>query len=163
MTTIALRGRILAADTQLAFADMRLFCRKIFPIGNKGCIAFAGNSDAEFLFRRWFMAGEKLENHDKAMSKCDAIYIDQWKDRWWYPDGGPEKIPIEHEFHAIGSGSKLAMAGMQLGLTAKEAVEFASEMDVNTNSLVDTYDIQTQKLTLCKWSKINGKYNVVHE
>src|ERR1700676_4283934 len=141
ITTIAWRGRILAADTQLTWTDhMKSLCRKLIPLSNKGCIAYAGNCDDEVAFHTWWLAGENLDTWDSQRMKkadFDAIYIDQWKDIWYYTDG-PEKHKIEHEFHAIGSGAHLAIAGMHMGMTAKESVTFASELDATTNNIIDT-------------------------
>ena len=154
MTTIAIRNRILAADTQLTLADdIRTFCRKLFPQPGGGCIALAGDCDDEWMFRQWWAAGEHLETWDSVRmkkAKFDAIWIDQWNDVWWYADG-PEKFPVDHPFHAIGSGAKLAMAAMHMGMGAKEAVLFAAELDVNTNFYVDTYNGKTRKTKLAEW------------
>lgn len=155
ITTIAWRGRILAADTQLTWSDgIKSFCRKLHTLpGKDGCIGIAGNYDDEVVFHQWWGLGEKIETWDSERmkkAKFSALYIDKWKDVWYYDDG-PEKMSIEHEFAAIGDGSAIAIAGMHMGMTAKEAVNLASELTVNTNNYIDTYDIQTGKLTLSKW------------
>lgn len=157
MTTIAWRGRILAADTQLTWSDgMKSFCRKLHTLpGKDGCIGIAGDYADEVAFYRWWMLGEKIDSWDyehMKKAKFQALAIDKWKDIWYYDDG-PEKMAIEHEFAAIGTGSPIAIAAMHMGMTAKEAVSLASELDVNTNNYIDTYDIQTGKLTLSKWPK----------
>lgn len=156
MTTIAWRGRTLAADTQLTLGDdINVRCRKLQLIKGHGCLAVSGNIDAEWFFKKWFLAGEKTSDFDwKRAKKFDAIHADQWKDIWWYDDS-PARLPVEHEFHAIGSGSKSAMAAMHLGATAREAVEFASETDPHTNDMIDTYDLQTGKLALCRWPPLS--------
>jgi hypothetical protein len=79
----------------------------------------------------------------------DAIYIDKFDQKWYFTDG-PERMPIEHRFHAIGSGGRIAMAAMHMGLSAVDAVLLAGDLDVNTNKIVERYDLQTGKLFLKK-------------
>jgi hypothetical protein len=153
VTTIAFKARTLAADTQWTVDDMRVYTRKLWPVGNKGCLGIAGESDVEKYFYDWFIAGEHWDQWDFGTlkkSKFEVMYIDQFKDVFWFQNG-PGRMKVDHNFHAIGSGSKLAMAAMHMGMSAKEAIEFASELDVYTNSLIDVYDTQTGRLTLCKW------------
>ncbi len=157
MTTIAWKGRTLAADTQLTWTDNSWsYCRKIVKLGGEqGAIAYAGQVDSEYHFHKWFLAGENLNEWDHFFLKkpsFSAIYIDKYKDVWTFNDG-PERMLIEHEFHAIGSGNSLASAALHLGMTAKDAILFASELDTTTNNLVDTYDIQTGKLTLASFPR----------
>jgi ATP-dependent protease HslVU (ClpYQ) peptidase subunit len=157
MTTIAFRGRILAADTQLTWDDnTKTLCRKLYPQPGKGCIAFAGDTADEWYFKQWWLAGENIATwdyeHGQKKPNFDALYIDQWKDVWYYTDG-PAKIAIEHEFFAIGSGAPIAMVAMHMGMSAKEAISFTSEISTTTNNLIDTYDVQTGTIKLSKWPK----------
>jgi hypothetical protein len=156
MTTIAWRGRVLAADTQLTMGDDSwTFTRKLVPIRGGGCLTVAGDAKTETLFKAWLSKGAKIEDFDKkVMKKFTAIYVDREKNIWWY-DNSPGRILISHQFHAVGTGEGRAMAAMHLGATAKEAILFASETDVNTNAYIDTYDLQTNKVTLCKWPTIS--------
>jgi hypothetical protein len=159
MTTIAWRGRTLAADTELTLGDdTRTFCRKLTPIKGGGCLAMSGNIEAEAPFKEWLSKGGDIakfaEIDKKLMKKFDAIVIDGKKNVWWYDDG-PTRFHIDHPFHAIGTGAQYAMAAMQLGASAKEAVLFAAESKTSTNAYVDTYDLQTHKVTLCKWPAIS--------
>ncbi len=156
MTTIAWKGRTLAADTQLTYEDnTKAFCRKIHDLGAGHIVAIAGSVDAEYYFKKWLQAGAKLENWEEKVKsylkkpKFEAIYIDKHNTKWYYTDG-PAPMLIEHKFAAIGSGRSLALAGMHIGLSAMDAVLLAGDIDINTNKTVDTYDIQTGKLTLRK-------------
>ncbi len=155
-TTIAWKGRTLAADTQLTYEDnTKTFCHKLHDLGASHVVAIAGSVDAEFYFKRWLIAGAKVEKwNDMVLAyekkpKFEAIYIDNLGQKWYYSDN-PAAMPIEHRFHAIGSGWRVAMAGMHIGLSAKDAVLLAGDLDINTNKIVDTYDLQTGKFTLRK-------------
>ena len=154
-TTICWKGRTLAADTQLTFSDdTHVFCHKIHLLGDNHVVAIAGDYDAEFHFKRWLMAGAKVDewvasNILVKKPKFEAIYIDKNGNKWYYSNG-PEALPIESRFFAIGSGGKIAMAGMHMGLNAVDAVLLAGDIDINTNKIVERYDIQTRRLFLKK-------------
>lgn len=156
MTTIAWKGRTLAADTQLTYEDnTKTFCHKLHDLGAGHIVAIAGDVDSEFHFKRWLQAGAKVDEWGNTVTqfikkpKFEAIYIDKYLRKWYYTDG-PEAMPIEHRFHACGSGWRIAMAGMHMGLSAKDSVLLAGDLDVNTNKIVETYDLQTGKFTLRK-------------
>jgi ATP-dependent protease HslVU (ClpYQ) peptidase subunit len=156
MTTIAWKGRTLAADTQLTYEDnTKAFCRKIHDLGAGHIVAIAGSVDAEYYFKKWLIAGAKIDSWGNMVieflkkPKFEAIYIDKNNQKWYYTDG-PAPMLIEHKFAAIGSGRSLALAGMHMGLSAMDAVLLAGDIDINTNKIVDTYDLQTGKLTLRK-------------
>jgi ATP-dependent protease HslVU (ClpYQ) peptidase subunit len=156
MTTIAWKGRTLAADTQLTYEDAtKAFCRKITFFGDFQVVAVAGDVESEFYFKRWLQAGGKIDSWGNSVieflkkPKFEALYVDKRKQVWYYTDG-PAPMLIEHKFAAIGSGRSLALAAMHMGLNAKDAVLLAGDIDINTNKIVDTYDLQTGKLTLRK-------------
>ena len=49
-----------------------------------------------------------------------------------------EHYPVEHN-RAIGSGNRFALAAMDFGKTAKEAVEYAACRDVYTGGKVESF------------------------
>ena len=152
MTTIAIKGRILAADTQLTDDNCKLLTNKIYHLPHNEVVAIAGNVDAEFWVLRWFEQGaDPLKWKDKVASEIKkisfaAIFIDRLNRRWIFDDG-PDKQPLDHPFYAIGTGAKIALAGMHMGLSAVESIQLASEIDVYTNNIIDRYDISTGTLT----------------
>jgi len=155
LTTIAYRAGILAADTQLTLSGcIRVPCSKITLIPTKGAVAVSGNVGHEWWFLDWLRGGAKTHNYpfDKA-KKFEAIWVDSWNDPWYFSGGGPDRLLIEHKFHAIGEGWQLAMAAMHTGMNAVDAVLFASTLNVNTNNIVDYYNVKTGKVTKGKASK----------
>jgi hypothetical protein len=50
--------------------------------------------------------------------------------------------PLCHPFYAVGSGWKFAMAGMHTGMSALDAVEFASNFDIYTNKKVRALNVK---------------------
>jgi len=155
LTTIAWKGRTLAADTQLTYSDdTKVFTHKIHLLGDNHVVAIAGNCDADFHFKRWLLAGAKVDDWSAYFClvkkpKFEAIYLDKRGNKWHYING-PEAIAIEHRCFAIGSGSKIAFAGMHMGLSAVDAVLLAGDIDINTNKVVERYDLQTGRLFLRK-------------
>lgn len=143
MTTIAYRDGVLAADTQLTLGDnVRSFCHKIYHLDEGRVLAAAGDAD---IIEQWklFLLG-KNKRPPKTMKGMEGIFIDK-EDAYFFQDS-PILMPIEKKFHAEGSGWQLAFAAMHMGLSAIKAVELAGEIDVNTNTLVDYYDVKTQEL-----------------
>jgi hypothetical protein len=59
---------------------------------------------------------------------------------------------IDDPLYTNGSGWAIARAGLICGLPAKKAVELAGQVDLNTNTLVDTYDIKKKRLTLSRFA-----------
>ncbi len=152
MTCIAIKGNILAADTQLSHdGGFKGLCRKLYPIKGNGCLAIAGDVDAEWWFIKWFIAGSKVDDYPKDAKKFSAIHITEFGEVRCYWGAGPTWLRIDHPFHAIGIGSDMALALMHVGFDAKTACEVVGEVQQDCNSLVDTYNIKTGKLTLSKW------------
>ncbi len=147
MTTIAWRGDILAADTRLVWDDMVFRCNKLHKVGSE-CLGIAGDSDAEWHFLRWYKAGQKHDEwklEDWKDREFEALVLDEYGDCYAY-FGDQCRIPIEHDFIAIGSGGKLAVGFMHTGMSAIQAVKMAGELDVNTNSVVDWFNCNTGKI-----------------
>jgi hypothetical protein len=148
MTTIAYKDGILAADTQLTMGYIRGLCRKIERWPGGEVVASAGNEEDHFVFKNWYHGDKK--KIPKIHKTFELFMIDI--------EGHPLKynnlcipIPIDDPVYAYGSGDALARGAMAYGLSAKEAVKFASEIDVNTNNIVDTYDSKKKRLTLAKF------------
>lgn len=146
MTTIALRLPILAADTQVTVDDVKIrSCDKI-EILNKDTVFAAAGYDSAIKQATLFFRRPNWEdllgtpNHPTIKKDLDAILI--YKGRAYaisndlYPD------LIVHPFYAIGSGWKFAMAAMQMGLDAAEAVKFASDFDIYTGLPVRVLNVK---------------------
>jgi hypothetical protein len=133
MTTIAYRAGIMAADT--AVFDRGCYCgqaTKIFRTidgrlgGVTGCM---GDSTA---FRDWFTAGADGEPPEFKDEESEGVIA--------YPDGrvewighGRKRYAFENaEFHALGSGFRIAMGALHAGMDAVRAIEIACDLDNNT-------------------------------
>ncbi len=142
MTTIAYKEGVLAADTQLTLDNTKMPCHKILRLPQGGVLACAGNMDHTTDFEQ-FMSGTRTKCKAK---KFEAIYVDAKKHIWWYLNNPEQAEPVEGSCYAIGSGWKIAMAGMLTGLSAIDAVKLAGQLDLNTNTEVDHYVVKTGRL-----------------
>ena len=138
MTTIAFKGDILAADTQLTVGDVKVISSdKILKLNAKTILAAAGDLSAIDAAKQFFQQENwesKLNEKPKVKGKLDAILI--YEGAAYTTDKTLILEPIEHPYWAVGSGWEFAMAGMHLGMGAIQAVKFASEFDINTNSKI---------------------------
>lgn len=151
MTTIAFKDGLLAADTQITEGTVKYFGHKIEILPDGRVFTGAGDVIDGYNFLEWLQAPTK--KIPKLNKGFEAIIID--------PEDGSYKkyqkdcIAVVHDdpIFSTGSGWILARAAMLLGLSAKDAVEFAGDVDIHTNKLVDTYDVKTKKLSLVKFPK----------
>jgi hypothetical protein len=151
MTTIALKGNILAADTKLILGDdVYIQCNKLHIIKGIGCFGIAGDTNDEWWFLRWIRHGMRVQDFpaDRKFKDFEALLLDTIGHGYFFPGNGPTYMPVKPApFFAIGTGSKLAFAGMATGLSAVDAVKLAGSLDNNTNQIVDYYNAKTQKIT----------------
>lgn len=132
MTTIAILGRTVAADTATTFGCgmSRLDSPKI--VAHHGCIAgAAGSATYCGAFLRWFEAGEKSDCEPEAKSEGDGPdtgvilrpdgSIDIYQPGGWYRARPP--------YYALGSGGSFAMGAMYMGASAYNAVRAGIEHD----------------------------------
>lgn len=144
MTTIAYRNGVMASDSQTSvhteeggsrYHKCVKMYRKFAGKPEEVIIGTAGESFSALVFVDWYGGGAPAPDNlilgeadfTAIVLKRDAHnqYVLTEFDKWCR---GEEII---EPFHAIGSGTKCALAAMHLGKTAKRAVEVAC--------LVDTY------------------------
>lgn len=148
MTTIAYKDGILAADTQLTYTDDTYgHCHKIIKLVNGMVVASSGDSLKDFWLMK-YLQGEKIPKNKMNFKGVHAIIIDDGKVFVTY--GTADLLPMEDKFYACGSGMRIARGAMYYGLGAKDAVKFASEVDIYTNNIVDVYDTKREKITYGK-------------
>lgn len=151
MTTIAYKDGILAADTQLTTGNIKGLCRKIeiYPAGE--VVAAAGLAVDGFAFQEWYHS-EKKKKRPKFGKGFELFMIKVDGSTVFYEDDCIE-MPMVDPIYSNGSGFAIAKAAMLMGLSSKEAVKLAGQVEINTNTLVDTYDTKTKRLTLARFPK----------
>ena len=140
MTTIAVRGKVMAADSQTMNDDMVYSrCEKIFrkrvTINRRKrdiLIGTAGEDFSGMLFVDWYPGAVALElNGPGAIPKALEEFKDDFLCLTLEPSGvylcdlHLRPIKLLGKFFAIGSGAKLALAAMEMGASAAKAVEIA--------------------------------------
>lgn len=151
MSVIAVRDNLIAADTGgVGNGNVRLPMRKLVQ-QDRLVIGWAGNFCDGKIFAQWYFAGanqDKLpsfHNRDAPRTAPDFSALVLKPDGWEY--WTEWMVPETHKdnfspFNAIGSGAQAAMAAMQLGKNAKEAVEVACAVTVNCELPVLSFKVE---------------------
>lgn len=145
MTTVAFDGKTLAADTLATDSwGLKFYAPKIFT-SNDGTwhVGFSGEMAQT---RKWLsvvkgMTLEQVLEHGHPDYKRDdndpgILLVDNGGGMWHHSQG----IFLDQEtyrFYAIGSGRDYAMAAMELGQTAPQAVAIAASFDNGTGTRID--------------------------
>lgn len=140
MTTIAFKAGILAADTQLTWGNEKHYTTKIKVLPTGIVIACAGNIPQERKAHEIFSDSNwrSLDLSEKAKNFAAMAFIDG---KLFLCTNNYIPIPINDRYFSIGSGSAYALAAMSLGCSAQDAIKLAADFDVNTNKIIETYEI----------------------
>jgi hypothetical protein len=136
MSVVAWDGRFLAADRCIISSGMRQFGSKMIATRIKDkpttVIAWTGNHSQGIALARWYLGGEEPKKWPAFQSSDDwtRLIVASEGDVWCY-EQLPEKIGVDDEFSAWGSGRDYAMGAMHMRASAKEAVEAACAFDIN--------------------------------
>lgn len=138
MTTIAYDGRCLAADRNTTCSG------SVFRSGPKiekvkgGYVACCGNVAQIRHFLRWYRDG--MKGKVPNLDDCEAIMVVNGEVSVWL--GGEQQPCANDEKLANGSGWKWALAAMDHGKNALEAVEYAATRDNATGGGYDCVQIK---------------------
>lgn len=139
MTTIAYRNGILAADTRCTIAGASSGSINKIARRYGGALAgAAGNAVYNFAFLEWFVLNDEKVDPPKAQRTDDSIdrgiiFFPDGRIHVYEPDG---KFMIKAEYHALGSGTDVALGAMFMGATAEQAVRAAILHDNGTGGEV---------------------------
>lgn len=149
MTTVAYRAGIIAADTGVTIAEVRVgTVSKIARNTHGDLCGVAGTASFAFAFRKWFIAGEKKNDEPeprKTEEHLDRAFIirrDQPLSVVILEDGGWHEISLQepHAYFAVGSGKEIAMGAMFRNATAFEAVTACLYHDALTMGEIETLE-----------------------
>lgn len=140
MTTIAYRDGVMAADSCVtveseAAGHIKGHCVKLFRKGG-AIIGLQGESSPGMFFLEWFGTRKPAPAvlQESEADFCALVLDKRGKlyeyDKWCNAD--PVILTKSRPFHAIGSGSKAALAAMYMGANARRAVAVACALDPYT-------------------------------
>lgn len=128
MTTIATDGKSMAADGMITDNDVVCLTNyvKIRRLSDGRIVGFSGDAFNYDAFAEWLEKGEGEPPKLSGQFSCLALRPDGSVVQ--YDDQGrsfPEMVPM-----AIGSGMRFAIAAMDLGKSAEQAVRYACTRDI---------------------------------
>ena len=145
MTTIAWDGVCLAADRLSTYGNTKVFAHKIHRLG-EFYGAGAGTVHEIFEVQEWIRGGCDPEQRPTLEEGCAVLLVHVKSGRAYCAVGRRPYLARVHAKHtAIGSGSEFAMAAMDFGKSAVEAIRYASKRDVNTGLGVDSFAVKKRK------------------
>jgi hypothetical protein len=136
MTTVAWDGKTLAADKQAEINGIKQRVTKIRRLPNGSIVGSSGCAVVGRIYIQWLQVGGPRPDVLDGDDWCAVLEIKPDGSIWRHEKYGC--LLIEEDFYACGSGSGLALAAMECGKTAAEAVVIASKFDTGTGSEVDT-------------------------
>jgi ATP-dependent protease HslVU (ClpYQ) peptidase subunit len=155
MTTIAWDGKTLAADKQSTWGTTPVPTTKIFFKNDTGHIyGAAGCKDDVMKFFAWMEDTMPEDNKPVLSDDFCGIIIE---------DGAIFQVNkglILHRIHrktwAIGSGADYALGAMAMGADAKDAVDVATQLDINTGLGIETIEWDVEKDKYIKQKLVTG-------
>lgn len=144
MTTIAYCDSMMAADS--ACFDSNLYqgeVDKLWVLPSVGLIGCCGEIGAMIRVVDWLENGGEGSNTPNLPDDCEfeAIFVDPEGEVFHY-DRHLVPIRVASQFHAIGSGRKLALGAMMAGASAESAVRIACQYDNGSREPVNVIQFQ---------------------
>ena len=139
MTTIAWKGRDLAADTMALSGILRQYVpQKICRLPDGSLIGHAGGTETALIVIQWFRDGERQEVKPKFEGdEWPRIILLRSDGSCWEYEKHLVPMRIYEQFWAIGSGRELAIGAMAQGASARGAVEIAMRWDTGSGGEVE--------------------------
>jgi len=142
VTTIAFDGKTLAADSQTSLYKGRAV--KIHRLNDGSLYGASGNLSEGVAVRLWL--NDPALPMPKVADSFHAILI---RDGQLFAlENDLTLVPYQCKYFAVGSGREYAMAAMLLGKTAREAVEVAIQLDINSGGEIQSLPLEEMPLTL---------------
>lgn len=140
MSVICFDGTTLAADKRMCHGTFFSTTTKIYRVGDD-LVGFSGDAAQGQAMVAWFRDGAKPEEFPASQTADD-----DWSPLMVVKRGGivlryektPYPFPIEDKFVAMGSGRDFAIAAMECGKSAVEAVLLASKFCNGCGNGVDS-------------------------
>ena len=139
MTTIAWDGKTLAADRQAHHGTSNTkYERKKLSVLDGKAIAGAGRASLNDAMTNWITCGGDLP--DACKEGEYTVVVAKGENNCEVYEGVPIPLVIPAGVKlAWGSGAQAAMAAMECGKNAEEAIQIASRVDLDTGMGYDSH------------------------
>jgi len=150
VSVVAWDGSILAADGQLTESGCKSRGVKIRRGRGGAVLAWVGGQSIGQGMARWFDYGAKKEDFPECQCGGDSAesteLIVALSDRTvWIYEHTAEPIQVHEPYAAWGSGAAYALGALAAGKNAREAVEIASQFDVQCGFGVKSFVVKSKK------------------
>ena len=150
MTTIAYDTKTLVSDSRSSMGDMiyEEDAQKIFKdVGPFAVVGIAGAyqdaMDVIQIIGEYTQVDHIRSIPVKEIGECMLLGITYSGELWSYAGDSSCRLREDKPF-ALGSGGQYALAAMDLGLSAQEAVEYASTRDMFTNNITQVATLSAE-------------------
>lgn len=142
MTTVVLHQGTLAWDSQLSFGDCKTFGDKARRLPKGGVVVVYGDVDVlDDVAACVADGGDPVTVVGREDDSTGVVVAGR---RGVFLTNGGRTIPLRGPW-AAGSGAMAAMAGIAMGLSAKESCELACKVDLFSGGEVKTYRVPSTK------------------
>lgn len=144
MSVIAFDGEIVAADRQGTCNDSRITVKKLRKLSDGTILAFCGTQSQGLLMAKWFADGADAAKFPESQTKEEsyATLIVFIGGRIFMYDKTTEPVEVLDKRFSQGIGRDFAIAAMEAGKNAIDAVKIASKFSVYCGMGVDYYRIK---------------------
>ena len=143
MTIVAWDGKTLAADRRVVSSAYKGGETTKIHTWEGGLCGISGDLDTGVTLLAWLLAGADAERYPQLQENDPSNLLVIYHDGRVAEFGrSPVPMFMEQRFHAIGSGSKYALAAMYLGKSAKQAVEVACALDAYCGNGINTLTLK---------------------
>lgn len=143
MTTIAYRDGIMAADSLITGGSIRIGATaKMGRLAQGGLYGCSGWIALLEVIVPWLEKGAPIAERPKLPDDGEFHMLVVWPSGTVTDfDKRLQRIDVDGEFFASGSGYELALGAMAMGATARQAVEVAARFDVYTGGRISTLSL----------------------
>lgn len=138
MTTIAVKGDVMACDSRLCVGDRHYICDdKVVRVGDS-LVGGAGKANDIDKFLAWLAdKGDMPEIDDMDVLVLNSKGLFHYVNDCY-------ATRVVGGCWAVGTGGQAAHAAMLCGKSPKEAIELAKKCDINTGGPVRVYNLKVE-------------------
>lgn len=149
MSTIAWDGQFLVSDRQSTLSDMKLSVSKIAVFPEQGkAVGWVASHESGLSLVDWYHEGADSVTYP-AYQRDEHLwcrFIVATSERCFFYEHLPVIQLVNSRFGAWGSGMCYAIAAMEAGANAIEAVKIACKYDIYSGMGIDVCDLATMEV-----------------